>query len=114
MANKQVRVTICGAGYTLTTDESESYAREIADKVERSMKGILESNDRVSTLMAAVLTALNNADEAAKATVSADNLRAQMKDFIDDNARLRQEADNASRECQRLRRELMDLRSSRG
>ena len=37
----------------------------------------------------------------------------QIKDFIEENAKLRQEADSANRECERLRRELMDMRSSR-
>ena len=110
MANKQVRVTICGTGYTLSTDDAEEYVLGVADRVEKAM---MNENDRISTLMAAVLTALNNADDAAKATVSADNLRAQIKDFIEENAKLRQEADSANRECERLRRELMDMRSSR-
>ena len=111
MANKQVRVTICGTGYTLSTDDAEEYVLGVADRVEKSVKAMM--NERISTLMAAVLTALNNADDAAKATVSADNLRAQIKDFIEENAKLRQEADSANRECERLRRELMDMRSSR-
>ena len=113
MANKQVRVTICGTGYTLSTDDAEEYVLGVADRVEKSMKAMMNENDRISTLMAAVITALNNADDAAKATVSADNLRAQIKDFIEENAKLRQEADSANRECERLRRELMDMRSSR-
>ena len=79
MANKQVRVTICGTGYTLSTDDAEEYVLRIADQVEKSMKTMMNENDRISTLMAAVITALNNADDAAKATVSADNLRARSR-----------------------------------
>ena len=45
-------------------------------------------------------------DEAKKAEAAADNLRAQMKSYLDDNARARMEADNARREADRLRREL--------
>lgn len=110
MMNK-VRLRICGSDYTITSDEPESYVRELAAQVDQDMRALVEKDDRISTTMAAVLTALNNADKAQKATQSADNLRAQMKDYLDDNARIRQEAETARRECDRLRRELQDLRA---
>ena len=108
MMNK-VRLRICGSDYTITSDEPEAYVRELAAQVDKDMRALVESDDRVSTTMAAVLTALNNADKAQKATQSADNLRAQMKEYLDDNARIRQEAETARRECDGLRRELQDL-----
>ena len=110
MMNK-VRLRICGSDYTITSDEPESYVRELAAQVDQDMRALVEKDDRISTTMAAVLTALNNADKAQKATQSADNLRAQRKDYLDDNARIRQEAETARRECDRLRRELQDLRA---
>ena len=45
------------------------------------------------------MTALTNADRARKAEAAADNLRSQMKGYLDDNAKARQEAENARREA---------------
>ena len=59
---------------------------------------------------AAVLVALDNADASKKATASADNLRAQIKDYLEDSARARMEVDVARREVERLNREISDLR----
>ena len=56
------------------------------------------------------MTALTNADRARKAEAAADNLRSQMKGYLDDNAKARQEAENARREAAQLRRELVQLR----
>ena len=59
---------------------------------------------------AAVLVALDNADASKKATASADNLRAQIKDYLEESARARMEVDVARREVERLNREISDLR----
>ena len=45
-----------------------------------------------------------------EAEAAADNLRSQMKGYLDDNAKARQEAENARREAAQLRRELEQLR----
>ena len=71
MANKQVRVTICGTGYTLSTDDAEEYVLRIADQVEKSMKTMMNENDRISTLMAAVITAMRPSVFALSARCSA-------------------------------------------
>ncbi len=112
MLNK-VKLQICGTEYSVSSEEPEEYMRELGVQLDRDMRTLMNNDERVSTTMAAVLTALNNADRAQKATQTADNLRAQMKDYLDDNARARQEADNARREADRLRRELDDLRRGR-
>ena len=109
MANNRVVLHIAGSEYVVTSDENAGYMQELGAQVDKSMRELLE-NPRVSTTMAAVLVALNNADLAQKANDAADNLRAQMKGYLDDNARARMEADNARREVERLRRELQDLR----
>ncbi|MBQ8495817.1 MAG: cell division protein ZapA [Clostridia bacterium] len=110
MANK-VNLTIAGATYCLTSEESVAYMNELGAEVDSQMRELMK-NPRVSTTMAAVLCALNCMDTAKKAEAVADNLRAQMKSYLDDNARARIEADNARREVERLRRELEMLRRS--
>lgn len=109
MATNRVTLHIAGSDYVVTSDENGGYMQELGAQVDKAMRELLE-NPRVSTTMAAVLVALNNADMAQKANDAADNLRAQMKGYLDDNARARAEADNARREVERLRRELQEAR----
>lgn len=106
---EKVRLTICGTEYVLTTDESEAYMQDLAGRVERAMQGML-ANPRISITMAAVMAALSSEDTAQKALQSADNLRAQMKEYLDDNSRARSESSSAKMETERLRQEISLLR----
>jgi cell division protein ZapA len=106
----KIKLTICGIDYTLSSDETDDYMTDLAGQIDREMQELLRSNDRLSTTMAAVLTALNNADMARKAIAATDNLRAQMKGYLDDNAHIRQEADAARREAEHLRAEVSLLK----
>lgn len=108
MMNK-VRLTICGSEYYLTTDEPEGYIQELGAQIDTEMRNLMNSDDRISAVKAAVLTALVKANDAKKAEDTADNLRAQMKEYLDDNTRYRQAADAAHREVERLRREIDEL-----
>lgn len=106
----KIKLNICATDYVLTTDEPDSYMRELGGEVDHDMRVLLDSDPRISTTIAAVMTALTNADRARKAEAAADNLRSQMKGYLDDNAKARQEAENARREAAQLHRELEQLR----
>lgn len=101
----KVRLNICGTEYALSTDESAAYMEEIGGRVERAMKELM-ANPRISITMAAVLVALDGMDTAEKALKAADNLRAQMKEYLDDNSRARTEADRLRQENSLLRQKL--------
>ena len=107
---QKFRLSICGSEYTISTDEPAGYMQELAAQVDASMRNLLNSNERITLVQAAILTALMNADTAHKQEASAENLRDQMKDFISENARARQEADTARREAVCLRGEADELR----
>lgn len=109
MSNK-VRLNICGSEYFISSEDEESYIRAIGDEVDKRMNELLNENQRVSTTMAAVLCALRYADDCHKANDTSDNLRSQIKDYLEDSQRSRLEADEAKREVERLRRELQGLR----
>lgn len=109
-SKNRMKLNICGSDYLIVSDEPEAYVLELGSDVDRSMRSMMNNDPRVSTTMAAVLTALTLADEAQKANASADNLRNQIKDYLSDNARARSEAEEVRREAERLRRELNDLR----
>ncbi|MDD2417665.1 MAG: cell division protein ZapA [Oscillospiraceae bacterium] len=108
-SRNRIKLTICDTEYIVTSDEPESYVRELGDELDRSMSALVNADTRVSTTMAAVLTALTLVDETRKANASADNLRSQIKEYLSDNARARAELEDARREIDRLRRDLDEL-----
>lgn len=111
MSRNRIKLNICGVEFALTADDSESYIRAIAEEVETAVQDIVDRNDRISVTIAALLTALNYCDERHKAVDSADHLRSQIKDYLEDSARARTEADEARRESERLKKELQTLRA---
>lgn len=104
-----VTLNICGTDYVVTTDETPGYMQELAAQLDTRIRNVMNSNDRISMVMATVMTALMQADEAKKAAQSADNLRKQLKTFFDDNNRTRLESDSLRREIAQLRREKEEL-----
>ena len=79
MANK-LTVKLDGSEYTLVSDESREYMLEISDMVNRKLTDVKIQNCKLSTSMAALLVALNMADEFKKA--EAKNI--ELCDEIDD------------------------------
>ncbi len=108
-AVRKVTLNICGTDYVITTDEDPGYMQELGATVDTRIRNFMNSNERTSFVMAAVMTALTQADVAKKAVQSADNLRKQLKSFFHDNNRSRTEADTLRREVERLKREKEDL-----
>ena len=108
MMNK-VTLNICGTDYVVTTDEPAGYMQELAAQLDARIRNVMNANDRTSLVMATVMTALMQADEAKKAAQSADNLRKQLKTFFDDNNRTRVESESLRREVAQLRREKEEL-----
>ena len=111
MNKNRIRLNICGAECTITSEDSENYVLSLGNEVEESIKDIMDKNDRVSLTLAAILAALNFCDESHKSVATADNLRSQIKDYLEDSSRSRLEADEARREIERMKREIQTLRA---
>ena len=111
MSKNRIKLNICGMDCVLSSEDGEAYARDMAKKVENFIGRLMEANPRISLSMAAVIAALNFCDAAQKASDSADNLRTQIKDYLEDSSRARTEADEARREVERLKKEMQTLRA---
>ena len=111
MAKNRIKISILGSDYIIASEEEENYVRQIAAETEKRIAGITRDNPRLSVTMAAVLAALDYCDEAVKATESADNLRSQIKDYLEDSSQAKMEADEARRENEKLKKEVQTLRS---
>ena len=108
MQNK-VKVTICGKEYALQTDESPSYLMGLAKRLDKQITDMVNSSDNISVQAAAVFIALSSLDEANKSTESIDNIRTQIKDYVDDAGRARMERDEAIKELELLRARITSL-----
>ena len=75
------------------------------------MAEVMKSSSRISTTQAAVLCALDYADAAAKATLTADRLRDQIKDYLDDASSAKSKADWARHETENLKKDNENLRT---
>ena len=108
MANK-VRLTICGSSYVISTNESEDYMQNLAEHLNLDMNELMSSSNSVSITTAAIMTALNYRDELEKASGSADNMRRQIKDYLEDAASAKMAAEEARRENASLKRRIDEL-----
>ncbi|MCI8496806.1 MAG: cell division protein ZapA [Clostridiales bacterium] len=107
----RVRLNIAGSEYVILSSEDENYIRSIGLEVDSRMTEIQEGSPCISTTMAAVLAAFDCCDATRKAVSSADHLRAQVKEYLEDAAKARIEADELRRERDRLSREVQTLRA---
>lgn len=82
MQNK-LTVTIAGQEYTLVAGEDAAYMEKVAAHVDRQVEDVLQTA-HVSRTDAAILAALNIADEYYKEQEAAENLRGQLKQYLEE------------------------------
>ena len=112
MANRVV-INICGEELTFIAEESSSYMQRVGAYVNDKME-VLDSS-KVGRTDAAVLTAVNIADELFKAQAAAEQLRGQIKGYLDEAGRAQSEASELKREVFRLQQKLdAQARKDRG
>lgn len=92
----RVTIRIAGESFTILAEESENYMQEVARLVDDK---IIEARKTpgASAMQATVLAACNLADQYLKAVQTADNLRAQMKNYLEEAKTLRRELSDAHR-----------------
>ena len=94
-------VTIAGKEYTLIAEEDAGYTQKVAAHVDAQLKQILDSA-KVSVTDAAVLAALNVADEYFKEVEASENLRRQLKEYLEEATKMKLELSEAKREIFKL------------
>ena len=111
MEKNRVNLKICGSSYSILTEDDPEYVEGLGEIIDKEMKAVSQEAPTLSHTQCAELVALDQTDACKKATASADNLRAQIKDYLEDSARARMEVDVARREIERLNREISNLRN---
>ena len=102
----KVTVTIGGAEYTLTAPETPEYMKRCAAYVDKNINSMMFANRKLSALQATVLTAVNYCDENTNLQTDNANLRAKLKEALDDYHALRTEKEETVRQLTDLRNEL--------
>ena len=100
MKNKIV-VSIGGRDYTMVASEDEGYVRRCAELVNKQLTEV-SGGGKLSQADAAVLAAMNVADMLLKEQEASENLRRQIKDLLEENAKLKNELSESKREIFKL------------
>lgn len=101
LPKNKVKVRIAGEEFVIMAAESDEYIRRVASYVDSKVADI-RANTRIPLMDAIVLASCNLTDDYFKSQESVENLRMQLKGYIDDIARLRAELNDARREIARL------------
>ena len=102
LLKNRVIVEIAHQNYTLLVEEDEEHVRRVAALVDEEISKISEAGG-VSDTQSAVLCALNLAERLLQAEQTAEHLRTQLKDYLDDVQKARAEAAEARRELSRMK-----------
>ncbi|MEE1160899.1 MAG: cell division protein ZapA [Acutalibacteraceae bacterium] len=78
MAN-QIKINVGGINYTVKSDESTEYLKELGEELEQRLRRITKQSPTASTTMAAIIAALEASDEAKKAKLELEVLKEQYK-----------------------------------
>lgn len=105
-----VIVKINNAEYRIVCDADEEYVQRVAYHVDKKMRDIIAGDKRLSTSMAAVLTAVNIADEYKQAQEDNEKLRAQLLKYAEEAGAGKLALDKLNAELTRLRAENQSLK----
>lgn len=91
MEYNKVKVTVCGKEYSLQTTESPEYVTSLAMQLDKKIDQILSVNETISLTTATVLVALEILDKNAKINSDIDNIRSQVKSYVEEASKARSE-----------------------
>jgi len=110
MANR-VKVLIYNSEYSIISNEDPEYVRSLAFRLDDNVKDLMQSDSHMSLTKALVLCGLSYQDDFNKADQGMDNLRVQVKEYLEDAADARSEAEELKREIAILKKENQELKS---
>lgn len=114
MDYNRVEVTICGKAYTLKSADSPEYVKEIAKQLDRRLLAFMDSNEGISIITAAVMVSLDILDENKKINSNIDNIRTQIKSYVDEAAQSRMEAEKYKKELEESSQRVRQLEAELG
>lgn len=112
MEKNKITVFVAGQKLTLITTDSEKYVSDIAQKVDTTVNSLLNSSN-MSREKCAVMAALDFCDDEAKAKGALNELKEQIKDYLEDSSKLRAENAELKAKIEKLENEKKELFTSK-
>ncbi len=112
MEKNKITVFVAGQKLTLITTDSEKYVSDIAMKVDTTVNSLLNCSN-MSREKCAVMAALDFCDDEAKARAALNELKEQIKDYIEDSSKLRAENEELKLKIEKLENEKKELLTSK-
>lgn len=109
MSNR-VKVVICGKEYTLKTEDSPSYIYGLAKGLEKRISEI-SSQTGSSPYNSAIMAGFHILDELSRAQNTVDEVREQIKYYVDEAGKAKLERDSALSELEVLKNKIEQLES---
>ena len=103
------KVLIMGKEYVLSSNENKDYTERLAEALNKRLKDMKARFSSLTITDCAVLTALDCMDELGQSNRNIDNIRTQIKDYVDDAGRARDQAIAAQREIKMLKERVEQL-----
>ena len=104
-AKQKVTVSIVGQEFTLISSDPESYVQRVAGLVDAEVLEVRNSGQGLSSVASALLAAVNIADRMIRAQEDAENMRTQLKDYLEEVTRVKSELADTRRELNKLKKE---------
>ena len=111
--DNRVEIKIGGQSYTLNTTEDEEYVCAMAQEIDARVNELRARGSGLSLNDALVLCIMGYCDSYKKERANTDNMRAQLKEYLDEAGKYRCEAEEAKRTAQRLQKELDKLKAKK-
>ena len=105
----KVKVKIYNREYTLQTEETVEYTANLAKKLDAQIAEMIKNRTASSILDASVLVALSALDDCNKTNDNIDNIRTQIKDYVDDAGEARLKCDELQKENRELKAKIYEL-----
>lgn len=97
-AKNKVELRIAGKDYTIVGTEPEEYIQRVGHYIDRKMSEIMRASNKLSTSMAAVLTAINVGDDFVRCHENELSLKKELKKAQDEIENLRADKQRLSQE----------------
>lgn len=105
----QVNVKLFNRTFKLFTEETKDYTDRLAGELNRKMSDLRRGKPSLSVHDAATLICLECYDELVKARSSIENIRTQIKEYVDEANESREKNELAQKEIRALREHISKL-----
>lgn len=109
----RVKVKIYNREYSLQTEETAEYTLSLAKQLDSQIVGMMTGKQATSLVDASVLVALSALDECQKLKDTVDNIRTQIKDYVDDAGEARLKCDELQRENRALKAQIENIKQTK-